>query len=70
MPHPPAHDLTARMFRALYAEYDLLTLGALHIVTQKGSPLFIGDSLGQIARRISEPGHPGPSASGTAPEPG
>ena len=51
---PLPDDLTAIVFRALYAEYDLRTLGVLHVVTPKGTPVFIGESLGQIARRLSD----------------
>ncbi len=54
----PADELTARVFRALYQGYDLRTLGVVHIVTPKGTPVFIGDSLGRIARQLSE--NPGP----------
>ena len=54
----PGHDdLTPRIFRALYEHFDLLTIGVIHIVTPKGTPVFIGDSLGQIARQISDHAH-------------
>ncbi len=53
MPVTPARDLTAAVFRALYADYDLRTHGALYIVTPKGTPVFISPSLGQIARQLS-----------------
>src|SRR5579863_9171512 len=43
-PGPPLpDDLTAIVFRALYAGYDLRTFGALHVVTPKGTPVFTGD---------------------------
>ena len=45
---PSRDDLTPRIFRALYESFDLLTIGVIHIVTPKGTPVFIGDSLGQI----------------------
>jgi hypothetical protein len=32
---------------------DLITIGVLHIVVPKGTPLLIGNSLGDIARQIS-----------------
>ena len=51
---PGRDDLTPRIFRALYQSFDLLTIGVIHIVTPKGTPVFIGDSLGQIARQISD----------------
>jgi hypothetical protein len=65
---PGRDDLTPRVFRALYQDFDLLTIGVVHIVTPKGTPVFIGDSLGQIARQISDheasavPSYDGPSA--------
>jgi hypothetical protein len=54
---PGRDDLTPRIFRALYRDFDLRTLGGVHIVTPKGSPLFISDSLGQIACQISDHEH-------------
>lgn len=48
---PSRDDLTPRIFRALYESFDLLTVGVIHILTPKGTPVFIGDSLGQIARQ-------------------
>ena len=51
---PGRDDMTPRIFRALYESFDLLTIGLIHIVTPKGTPVFIGDSLGQIARQISD----------------
>jgi hypothetical protein len=60
---PGRDDLTPRIFRALYQDFDLLTIGVVHIVTPKGTPIFIGDSLGQIARQISDHEHKAPTAS-------
>jgi hypothetical protein len=68
MTQPPP-DLTAAVFRALYQDYDLRTHGALHIVTPKGIPVYIGASLGQIARHLSTP-QPGPSLPARRPGPG
>jgi hypothetical protein len=51
---PGRDDLTPRIFQALYQNFDLLTIGVTHIVTPKGTPVFVGDSLGQIARQISD----------------
>ena len=66
---PGRDDLTPRIFRALYQSFDLLTIGVIHIVTPKGAPVFIGDSLGQIARQISdhENGPPAAPSSDTPP---
>jgi hypothetical protein len=47
-------DLTPRIFRALYQDFDLLTIGMMHVVTPKGTPVFVAESLGQIARKISD----------------
>jgi hypothetical protein len=57
---PSRDDLTPRIFRALYEDFDLLTIGVIHIVTPKGTPVFIGDSLGDIARQISDHEHGAP----------
>ena len=51
---PGRDDLTPRIFRALYHDFDLLTIGVIHVVTPKGTQVFVGDSLGQIARQISD----------------
>ena len=58
-PAPP-DGLASILFRALYADFDLITTGALHIVTPTGTPVFISDSLGDIARRISVAPAPAP----------
>ncbi len=50
--HPPP-DLTARLFQALYPAFDLRTTSGTHIVTPRGTPVLIGDSLGQIAVQLS-----------------
>ena len=46
-------DLTARIFRALYAGFDLRTVDGVHVAVPKGVACFAGRSLGEIARRIS-----------------
>jgi len=52
---PCRDDLTPRIFRALYAEFDLRTVdGAIHVVVPRGTPWFAGHSLGEIARQISD----------------
>jgi hypothetical protein len=55
---PGRDDLTRRIFRALYAQFDLRTIGATHVVVPTGTPWFAGDSLGEVARQISEYEHP------------
>ena len=59
---PGRDDLTARVFRALYAQFDLHTVGGTHIAVPKGSCCFAGPSLGEIARQISDHEHPDPPA--------
>ncbi len=56
---PGRDDLTPRIFRALYAEFDLRVIGATYVVTPVGVPCVTGHSLGEIARQISEPKEPG-----------
>jgi hypothetical protein len=58
---PGRDDLTPRIFRALYEDFDLLTIGVIHIVTPKRTPVFIGDSLGDVARQISDHEHGAPA---------
>lgn len=55
---PGRDDLTVRIFRALYAEFDLRTVGGMHVVVPRGTPWFAGHSLGEIARQISECEYP------------
>jgi hypothetical protein len=62
----PPRDLAAAVFRALYPGYDPRTRGGLHIVTSAGAPVFIGPSLGQIARYLGNP-RPGPAVRASAP---
>jgi hypothetical protein len=47
-------ELTVRIFRALYRDFDLYTTGSTYVVVPKGTPYFSGGSLGSIARQISE----------------
>lgn len=55
-------NLAAIVFRALYRDFDLITVGVVLIVVPKGTPLLTGDSLGDIARRISAASAPAPGA--------
>ena len=59
---PGRDDLTERIFRALYQEFDLRTINGTYIVVPKGTPWFAGTSLGDLARQISgcEPCIPDP----------
>jgi len=51
---PVRDELTVRLFRAMYAEFDLRTIGGIHVVVPRGTPWFAGHSLGEIARQISK----------------
>ena len=51
---PCPDELTCRVFRALYAELDLRTVHDTHVAVPKGTLWFAGQSLGEIARQISE----------------
>lgn len=64
---PGRDDLTERIFRALYQEFDLHTINGTYVVVPKGTPWFTGTSLGDIARQISDHDHPGPAASPPGP---
>ena len=47
-------ELTIRIFRALYCDFDLYRVASTYVVVPKGTPYFSGGSLGSIARQISE----------------
>ena len=50
---PPPADLTARLFRALYDQFDLHAIGGAHVAVPKGTPYFAGSTIGEVARQIS-----------------
>jgi hypothetical protein len=50
---PPPEDLTARVFRALYPEFDLHALAGTYLALPKGTPCYTAPALGEIARQIS-----------------
>ncbi len=55
-PFPPNISI-ATVFRALYPEFTLITVGSTYIVyppAGTGPLLYIADSLGAIARQIAE----------------
>ena len=63
---PARDDLTPRVFRALFQDFDLHTAGGTYIAVAAGAPCFAGSSLGDIARQISArtapaPGHSTPA---------
>jgi hypothetical protein len=47
-------ELTARVLRALYWEFDLRTVDGMHVVVPPGLRGFVGPSLGDVARQISD----------------
>lgn len=51
---PCGDELTARVFRALYPDFDLRSVEVIHIVVSRGTPCFAGSSLGDVARQISD----------------
>jgi hypothetical protein len=57
-PPQSGDDLTARIFRALYADFDLQTIDGVHVAVPKGVACFTGRSLGEIARLISDHEYP------------
>jgi hypothetical protein len=62
-PHPDT--LTCRIFRALYGDFDLHTLGVGYVAVPTGTPVFTGHRLSDIAWQISQlerPGHDQPAA--------
>ncbi len=54
VPGPDPDELTARVFRALYPEFDLRTVDGTHVVVPRGTAWFAGPSLGDVARQISD----------------
>jgi hypothetical protein len=54
---PPAtavrDDLTSRIFRALFGDFDLHTADGPYVVVPRGTWCLTGPSLGVIARQIS-----------------
>ncbi len=51
---PCPEDLTARVFRALYPEFDLHALTGTYLALPKGTPCFTAPAIGEIARQISD----------------
>ena len=52
-PGNPARDLAVRLFRALYAEFELRTIDGTHVAVPWGTPWYAGHSLTDLARQIS-----------------
>jgi hypothetical protein len=56
---PQPGELPSIVFRALFPEFELRTLGGLHVAVPKGTPWYAGYSLGEVARQISTAPSPG-----------
>ena len=60
----PLHrDLTARVFRALFTDLDLHTIGCTHIAVPKDTACFAASTLSDLARQVAAARHPDPPAS-------
>jgi hypothetical protein len=62
---PP--DLAALLFRALFTDYDLHTIGDIHVAVAKGAPCYTGRTLSEIARQLSDCHGEGQDPPGTQP---
>ncbi len=51
---PPPDDLTARVFRALYPEFDLHALPGTYLAVPAGTSCYAAPALSEIARQISD----------------
>jgi hypothetical protein len=51
---PSYDELTVRVFRALYRDFDPYTVSSTHVAVPRGTLWFSGASWGRIARQISE----------------
>jgi hypothetical protein len=62
-------DLTPRIFRALYQDFDLHHVDGTFIAVPRGTAWYAGRSIGEIARQISDPGYRGPAIPTPVPVP-
>jgi hypothetical protein len=64
-PLPPGtYHLNARIFAGLFTDYDLHNVASGYIALPKGTPVFTGASLGEVARQIGTASgyeHPDPA---------
>ena len=60
IPQPRPDALTVRIFRALYRDYDLHTIGHVYVAVPKDTPCFTAHSLSDIVQQISHHEHPDP----------
>ncbi len=59
-PRPP-DDLTVRVFRALYPEFDLHDMAGTWLAVPAGTPWFTAPAVGEIARQIRARDRPAPA---------
>ena len=67
---PPAGDLPARLFRALFQGYDLHPAGGAWFAVPKGTACYAAPTIGEIAGQISVREHPRPGTARRRPRPG
>jgi hypothetical protein len=65
----PPDDLTARVFRALYPEFDLHALDGTYLAVPAGTPCYAAPGIGEIARQISGQDGQAPAPPDAAPSP-
>ena len=46
-------SLAERVFASLFREWQLHTLGCVHVAARKGDPVFIGGTLSEVVGQIS-----------------
>jgi hypothetical protein len=51
---PGTYRLTVRIFTGLFTDYDLHNVTSGYIAVPRGTPMFTGASLGEVARQISK----------------
>jgi hypothetical protein len=60
-------ELTIRVFRPLYQQFDLRTVGGTHIAVPRGTPWFAGISLAASRGRSARTSRADPAAAQTRP---
>ena len=64
---PQPAEFPSIVFRALYSQFELRTIGGLHIAVPKGTPWYAGRSLSEVARQISAAPATSPDCSQSGP---
>jgi hypothetical protein len=65
----PPDDLAARVFRALYPEFDLHDMAGTYLAVPAGTPWFTAPAIGEIARQISDRDRPAQASPDDRPRP-